>query len=285
MTRISIGLFSLCLFVLPVRAQTKVDPPESDPVPLRGTLVIVGGGEMPASVIEAFVKSAGGAKGSLVVVPTASTYADKEPEKSTIDLWQKRGMGRVSVLHSRSREKANEAEFVKPLKEATAVWLGGGDQKRLTDAYKNTLVEKEMHQLLQRGGTIGGTSAGAAVMSRLMITGGKAPAQIGEGFGFLPGGVVDQHFLKRDRVDRLLDVLHRHPGWFGLGIDEGTAAIVQGRTITIAGTSMAMLCQRSTPDVPTSCRVLHAGDKIDLIDISRAARGRAKIAAKQTDTK
>jgi cyanophycinase len=224
------------------------------------------------------VQAAGGAKGTLVVIPTASALADKEPAKSTIDLWQKRGVPRVSVMHTRARDKANDPDFANPLKEATAVWFGGGDQKRLTDTYKNTLVEKELHQLLQRGGAIGGTSAGAAVMSKLMITGGKNAADFDEGFGFLPNGVVDQHFLKRNRVDRLLDVLHRQPGWFGLGIDEGTAAVVQGRTITLVGDSMAMVCQRSTPDRAASCHVLRAADKVDLVEISGAALQRARKA-------
>jgi cyanophycinase len=113
-------------------------------------------------------------------------------------------------------------------------------------------------------------------MSKLMITGGKTSADLSEGFGFLPNGVVDQHFLKRNRVDRLLDVLHRQPGWFGLGIDEGTAAVVRGRTITIVGDSTATICQRSTPDRAASCRVLHGGDKADLIEISGTALQRSR---------
>lgn len=266
-----LGLCFLLAAADPLQAQPKLAPPHSEPKPLRGTLVIVGGGKMPDTVIEAFVKSAGGAKGTLVVIPTASESADKDPAKDTVDLWQKRGIPRVSVLHTRARDKANDPQFVKPLQEASAVWLSGGDQTRLTAAYKNTLVEKEMHLLLQRGGAIGGTSAGAAVMSKLMITGGKTSADLAEGFGFFPGGVIDQHFLQRNRVDRLLDVLHRYPGWFGLGIDEGTAAVVQGRTITIVGSSMAILCQRSTADRAASCRVLHAGETADLIESGRAA--------------
>jgi cyanophycinase len=252
-------------------AQANLPPPDKAPAPLTGTLVIVGGGKMPDSVIAAFVKAAGGEKAELVVIPTASALADKEAAEKTIELWQKRGIGRVSVLHARSKEKANDLAFAKPLTTATAIWFGGGDQKRLVDAYKNTLVEKEMHRLLQRGGTVGGTSAGAAIMGKLMIVGGNVPADLAEGFGFLPNGVVDQHFLKRNRFDRLLDVLHRNPGWFGLGIDEGTAAVVQGKTITIVGDSMAVLCQRSTPDRPASCRIMHAGDRADLLECSQAA--------------
>ena len=274
------GWLGLCLFLIlavpQARGQTKVSPPDRPPEPIRGTLVIVGGGKIPDSVVKAFVQAAGGAKANLVVIPTASQLADKETEKSTIELWQKRGFPKVSVLHTRSRAQANDPDFAKTLKLATAVWLGGGDQKRLTEAYKSTLVEKELHELLRRGGAIGGTSAGAAVMSKLMIAGGNAPANLAEGFGFFPGGVIDQHFLKRNRVDRLLDVLHRQPGWFGLGIDEGTAAVVHGETITIIGDSLAMICQRSTAERPASCRVLRAGEKADLVELFRSALQRTE---------
>jgi cyanophycinase len=269
--------FLLSGVITPVHGQEKIPAPEKAPLPLTGTLVIVGGGKTPDSVIAAFVKAAGGEKAELVVIPTASASADKDPAQKTIELWQKRGIARVSVLHTRSTEKANDPAFCKPLAKATAIWIGGGDQKRLTDAYKGTLLEKEMHRLLERGGAVGGTSAGAAVMSKLMISGGNVPANLAEGFGCLPNAVVDQHFLKRNRVDRLLEVLHRNPGWFGLGIDESTAAVVQGRTITIVGDSMAMVCQRSTPSRPASCRVLHAGDQIDLVDCSLAALQRGEV--------
>jgi cyanophycinase len=257
-------------------AQAKIQPPDKPPTPVPGKLVIVGGGTIPAAALCAFRQAAGGAGANLVVIPTASVSADKEPAQKTIDLWKIRGFTQVTVLHTRSRQQANEPEFAKPLNKASAVWLGGGDQKRITAAYRDTLVEKELHRLLERRGVIGGTSAGAAVMSKLMISGGKLRADLEGGFGFLPGGVVDQHFLKRNRLDRLLDTLHRNPGWFGLGLDEGTAAIVEGRTITIVGSSMAVLCQRSTPDGPASCRVMRASETADLIEVSRQALERAR---------
>jgi cyanophycinase len=276
-------LIRSCLILLllsntvPVNAQVKIAPPETPPAPLKGTLVIVGGGKIPDSVIAAFVKAAGGDKADLVVVPTASASADKDDGKKTIDLWQKRGIPRVSVLHTRSTEKANEPAFCKPLATATAIWFGGGAQQRVVEAYKGTLVEKEMHRLLDRGGTVGGTSAGAAVMSKLMIARGDVPAKLSDGLGIFPNGVIDQHFLKRNRVDRLLDVLHRNPGWFGLGIDESTAAVVNGKTITIVGDSLAMLIQRSTPDRPASVRVLRPGDQVDLVECSTTALQRGKV--------
>jgi cyanophycinase len=274
--------FLLSGLITPVSAQVKVPAPEKAPAPLNGTLVIVGGGKIPDSVIAAFVQAAGAEKAELVVIPTASPSAEKEPAQKTIELWQKRGVARVSVLHTRSTQKANDPAFCKPLITATAIWFSGGGQKRLIEAYQGTLVEKEMHRLLQRGGADGGTSAGAAVMSKLMVSGGNLPANLAEGFGCLPNGVIDQHFLKRNRVDRLLDVLHRNPGWFGLGIDESTAAVVQGKTISIVGDSMVLLCQRSTAERSASCRVLHNGDQVDLIDCSLAALQRAEVLKAKT---
>ncbi len=262
-----------CLSMLslaPVSAQ--LPAPTKLPEPLAGSLVIVGGGTIPPSVVEAFHKLAGGAKAKLVVIPTASASADKDETKATMELWQKRGFSTVAVLHTRSRDKANDAKFAHPLADATAVWLGGGDQTKLTEAYAGTLVEKELHALLQRGGVIGGTSAGAAVMSKLMIAGGDAKApRLGEGFGFLPSAVVDQHFLKRNRADRLLETLHQQPGWFGVGIDEQTALVVQGRTLSVVGNSYVVVCQRSTEKRRASVQFLPAGSKADWLDLAKTA--------------
>ncbi len=98
------------------------------------------------------------------------------------------------------------------------------------------------HRFLElAGGVIGGTSAGAAIMSPVMITGGRTEASVGTGFGFLPGFVVDQHFKQRNRFGRLLGVLRKHPQLFGLGIDEKTAVIVHGHSLTVMGESNVRL--------------------------------------------
>jgi cyanophycinase len=220
------------------------------------------------------MRLAGGPKARLVVIPTASGSADELDAAKYVQAWRERGAAAVTVLHTRSRETANNHDFCQPLAEATGVWFGGGDQSKLTAAYRGTAVEAALHGLLRRGGVIGGTSAGAAVMSGPMIAGGYIPAKLEQGFGFLPGGIVDQHFLKRDRMNRLLDVLSKNPGWFGMGIDEGTAVIVEGRTLTVVGQSYAVACLAAGKDRPASCRVLKPQDKADLIALSRAALAR-----------
>ncbi len=165
---------------------------------------------------------------------------------------------------------------MKPLTSATGVWFGGGDQTRLVNTYRGTAVETELRRLLDRGGVIGGTSAGAAVMSLPMIAGGKDRATLATGFGFLPGAIVDQHFLKRNRANRLLAALNDNPGWFGLGIDEGTAVVVDGRALTIVGNSYAVACLAASTDHASSCQFLKKGDKADLVTLSRSALARAK---------
>jgi cyanophycinase len=137
---------------------------------IRGTLVICGGGEIPDAVRDEFVKRAGGQKAKLVVIPTASAAADGANADKATEPWKKYKLASLTMLHTRDRNKADEVGFVKPLTEATAVWFGGGAQKKIADAYVGTLVEKELNNLLARDGVVGGTSAGAAVMSQVRLS-------------------------------------------------------------------------------------------------------------------
>jgi cyanophycinase len=243
---------------------------------IRGSLVIHGGGAIPDDVRDEFLKLAGGPKAKLVVIPTASATADGAEADKSLEPWKKYPLASLNLLHTRDRNKANDAAFVKPLTEATAIWLGGGDQSKLTEAYRGTAVEKEFKALLSRDGVIGGTSAGAAVMSQVMITGGQIEAKVDKGFGFLSHAVVDQHFLKRERSARLVGVLARHPGLFGIGVDEQTAAIVQGRTLVVRGKSFVVALLSAGANRPLLATKLKAGDKADLIALSRAAIARTQ---------
>jgi cyanophycinase len=243
---------------------------------ISGTLFVCGGGTLPDDVRDDFIKRAGGAKARLIVIPTASASADGADADKALEPWKKYQLPSLTLLHTRDRKKADDAAFVKPLTEATAVWFGGGDQGKLTAAYRGTAVEKELKALLERDGVVGGTSAGAAVMSDLMITGGAKTAEVGKGFGFLTHAVVDQHFLKRERLERLVGVLAKHPGLFGLGVDEQTAAIVHGRTIEVRGSSFVITVLSAGAGRPLLTARLKAGDKADLIALSRAAMARTQ---------
>jgi cyanophycinase len=253
-------VFLLC-WPLP---STASEPPKTGPA-LRtgvekGTLVIVGGGSLPDLVHRRFLELAGGAKGKLVVIPTAYPKADNLDQLKGYAWWKSQPLGSVVFLHTRNRDQANDPDFVKPLTEATAVWFSGGDQSLLTAAYRGTAVERELHKLLARGCVIGGTSAGAAVMSSVMITGGNPHAQVGQGFGFLSGIVVDQHFQNRNRKDRLLEVLDKNPDYLGLGIDEETAVVVTGGAFTVMGEQKVHFCAPARKSRPARIRLLQAGD-------------------------
>ncbi|MEA1897476.1 MAG: cyanophycinase [Bacteroidota bacterium] len=202
-----------------------------------GPKLFIGGGALPESMYKEFCKLTG-PETKLVVIPTASKD-DPDVEKIK-ELWQSRGIGEVIVLHTKDREVASSPGFTEPLITATAVWFSGGSQQRITDAYIGTLVEEELYRLLERGGIIGGSSAGAAIQSRVMIKGGKSQPEISTGLKLMPGAIIDQHFLKRNRLSRLIAAVRTHPGLIGFGIDEGTAILVYDNEYRIVGQSYVL---------------------------------------------
>lgn len=235
-----------------------------------GALVICGGGKLPDAVRDRFCELAGGRRARIVVIPTAHAIADRPNTDLLLEPWRSRGVASAMILHTRSRDRANDPEFIRPLTEATGVWLGGGKQSMLTAAYLGTEVEKQLKALLDRGGVIGGTSAGAAAMTRVMIAGNSRQARtkpdLSQGFDFLPGAVVDQHFLKRKRLQRLLGALTTHPELIGLGIDENTALVVniRSRLLSVIGDSYVVACVPDPKgDQPARVEFLKAGDQAD----------------------
>lgn len=220
---------------------------------VRGHLVIVGGGPRPADVTARYVELAGGAgRAHVVVVPNASgdvetdagRKAAREAGEELVADFEKMGVDARSVLLSHAQ--AMDPASARLLDGATAIWFTGGDQSRLTAALKGTPVEAKMHELYRSGAVIGGTSAGAAVMSAVMLTGNelhpggedrpdstlsyatiaREDIETVPGFGFVENAVVDQHFLRRKRMNRLLSVVLEHPTLLGVGIDESTAVEV-----------------------------------------------------------
>jgi cyanophycinase len=258
-------------------AAAPADGPRADdkrqPVPVQpaaGALVIVGGGDVPEKVRDRFLELGGGKKARIVVIPTASERGHRSGSFSSFEYWKVQPVASVVLLHTLQREKANEVAFVKPLTEATAVWLGGGDQSRLISAYAGTAVEKELRKLMARGGVIGGTSAGASAMSKLMIVSGNPEARVGTGFGLLSDVVIDQHFQNRNRLKRLQGILSKNTAYLGLGIDEGTAVVVKGQTATVVGKANVRVCLPPTVKKLPSVQVLKAGQEIDLTALRQA---------------
>ena len=200
-------------------------------------LVIAGGGSLPSSILQRF-RALAGEHPKLLVVPTAS---GSEPDaESLIELWNERGFDDVQILHTRDRTRANEPTFVDPIEHATAIWFGGGSQSKLSEAYAGTLTQMKLMELLERGGVIGGTSAGAAIQSETMIASGRTKPKLAKGLAFLPHCIIDQHFLARDRIRRSIAAVKQHPQKIGLGIDEGTALIVNGERAEVIGRSFVL---------------------------------------------
>jgi cyanophycinase len=238
-----------------------------------GALVISGGGRLPEEVRDRFLELAGGQGARIILIPTArsTAYDETDPEQD-LEPWSSQGIASVQLLHTRSRSTANEPSFAAPLADATGVWIGGGSQSRLSEAYADTEVERQLKALLERGGVIGGSSAGAAIMTRVMIASGRIDPVEGRGFDFLPGAVVDQHFLKRNRIKRLTKLLERHPDLIGFGIDEETALVVEVRDqrISVVGDSYVVACLPASDGRPARFEILKEGDQTDLAALRKA---------------
>ena len=133
--------------------------------PEKGTLVIVGGNMQDPAIVKRFIDLAGGPDAPIVIIPTAGEADDEYGQYwSGLKLWRENGAQNLTVLHTRDRKVADSEAFVKPIREARGVFFGGGRQWRLADSYLNTLTHKELTALLNRGGVVGGSSAGASIL-------------------------------------------------------------------------------------------------------------------------
>lgn len=211
--------------------------------PATGTVMAAGGGALGPEIWEAFVERAGGPQARIVVIPTAGTEEVFPPDWSGFAPLKAAGATSVRVLHTRKRSEADTREFAELLRDATGVWIPGGRQWRLVDAYLNTRTHRELQRVLDRGGVVGGTSAGASILGSYLVRGSPETNTIvmapgyEEGFGILKSAAVDQHLLARGRELDMLQILAVHPQLLGLGLDEGTAVMVEGDQATVVGRS------------------------------------------------
>ncbi len=203
-----------------------------------GPVMLTGGTFIDAMGAE-FVKLAGGDQARLVIIPTAWEATEIEGTQQFIDQWSVWKPAHVTVLHTRDRAEADSADFVSPLQNATGVWFTGGNQSQLTDVYGGTRMLADLKKLLARGGAIGGNCAGAMAIGEMMIISGKDPVLLRPGLGLIPGLVADSHWLERNRLERLRDVIEDNPGYFGLGIDKQTAVILHEGQLRLLGNSYA----------------------------------------------
>jgi cyanophycinase len=218
--------------------------------PAKGTLVIQGGGASEGTgIVETFIKNAGGLHAKIVVVPTAG--GNKNPdgtirtykEETVLASWKKRGLTNVFMLHTHDPKVAGTEEFAKILYDANAVWFDGGRQWNIVDSYANTLTLREFHKVLERGGVIGGSSAGATIQGDYLVRGAIAGPEIvmtpepehEHGFAFLRKVAIDQHINTRNRWDDIIPVIKKYPNLLGIGLSEGTAIVVTGDRFEVIG--------------------------------------------------
>lgn len=208
--------------------------------PAKGSLVIVGGGLRDQAIVKRFLELAGGADAPIVVIPTAGEDDDYGDYWGGLRQFKEAGATKLRVLHTRDRKVADSEAFVAKVREARGAFFSGGRHWRLTDSYLNTRTHAELRALLQRGGVIGGTSAGATIQGSFMVRGDTKgnTLMVGdhvEGLGFLKNVAIDQHLLRRNRQFDLVDVIESRPELLGIGIDEDTAIVVRGDSFDVIG--------------------------------------------------
>jgi cyanophycinase len=221
------------------RADTFPPAKVAAPVVEKGTLVIIGGGGMPAGLIGRFVEMAGGKKARIVVLPTAMPGTITRDRIT--EAFRKAGAEKVTLLPGRTLTDVESEKSLAALKEATGIWFGGGRQWRFIDAYEGTKVVPLMFDVLKRGGVIGGSSAGATIQGDYLCRGGFFNnfdimyEGYERGLAFLPGVAIDQHFAQRKRFADMTVLRKTLPQYLGIGLDEATAIIVRGSVAEVVG--------------------------------------------------
>ena len=254
--------------------------------PEHGALVIVGGGNVGADILTRMFDLAGGKSAPIVVIPTASGADDYPADWPGLKTFKDFGATNITLLHTKDRAVADSEDFVRPLTDAKIVWFGGGRQWRLVDSYAHTRTEREIERVLERGGVVAGSSAGASIMASYLVRGARENNRImmapgyEEGFGLIRGVAIDQHMLTRNRQDDLEAVVAKHPDVLGISIDEGTAVIIQGQQFEIVGASkIAIHDGRTVKDAQErngkKYYFMGPGERYDLTKLERIGKPRA----------
>lgn len=256
------------LFLAALLFPTGVFPQEVGPA--NGSLVVVGGGMRDPAILERFIQLAGGPEAPIVVIPTAGGGESYDAFYPGLRMFHELGAFNLTVLHTHEPEVADTEAFVAPINAANGVWFPGGRQWRLADAYLGTRTEEALWRLLDRGGVIGGSSAGATIQGSYLARGDTKTNTImmgdhEEGFGFLKGTAIDQHVLKRNRQFDLIEVMEAHPDLLGIGLDENTAIVVQGDQFEVIGETYVLIYDnQKTVGQGGRFYFLAPGDRFDL---------------------
>lgn len=249
--------------------------------PEKGSLVIVGGGKVGPEIVNKFMELAGGKSAKIVVIPTAAGRAQYDESNGSYQLFKKAGATNITLLHTDDPNEANTAKFTAPLKNADGIWFGGGRQWRLVDAYGDTEAEELFWKVLDRGGVIGGSSAGATIQGSYLARGDTQNNQImmgdhEEGFGFVKNIAIDQHVLARNRQFDLFEIVRKKPELLGIGIDESTAVVVKKNRFEVIGDSYVLIYDnnfwsregselKKLPSKENAFYMLKSGDKYDML--------------------
>ncbi|MGI8509057.1 MAG: cyanophycinase [Gemmatimonadaceae bacterium] len=273
----------------PAPAPFKARPLASGPVkvgPARGTVVVVGGGSMGPEVYKAFIDAAGGPDALILDVPNAG--GTDSVTRNMGQPWRNNGARNVVVLFTKDRKLADRDSFTAIIKKAGGIWFEGGRQFHLVQDYGGTKTERAFMDVLERGGVVGGSSAGASILGDFMVRG--APSSDNRimdypgydtGFGYLRNVGIDQHVVARSRLPDMADsIMPSHPNVLGISADEGTAWVVRGDTARIIGRDKAFVYNgEDATDAGAPFLTLYPGDRYDLNArrvISRAA-GRSPV--------
>ncbi|MEO7200667.1 MAG: cyanophycinase [Dokdonella sp.] len=220
----------------------------------RGWIVPIGGAEEKehdARILERFVRLCGGNEADIVVIPTASRLADTGSRYEQI--FASLGAGRVTSIDFDTRRDTNESSRLKRIEEATGIFFTGGNQLRISTMLGGTPVAKLIRLQNAAGVHVGGTSAGAGILSEHMIAFGKegssptaGSVRLAPGLGLTNRFVIDQHFRQRDRLGRLLAALAYNPFAVGIGLDEDTAAFIgPDNTLEVEGSGSVTVVDAS----------------------------------------
>jgi cyanophycinase len=257
----------------------------------RPTLFVIGGAEDrvgKAVVLRRFVRLAGGRRARIVIIPTASSFQDEVVDAYT-EVFTRLGAPHLSVVNPQDRADARAPDAVALIEQATGVFMSGGSQLKLSQRLTGTPLGEAILRAHDRGAVVGGTSAGASIMSEFMISMGdegitprQRTSQLSAGLGLISGVIIDQHFGQRARYGRLMSMVAGSPNLIGIGIDEDTAIeVVDRRTFTVHGRGAVFVldCRTADSDAPEARRgapmmvsgaVVHslpAGATFDLHDV------------------
>lgn len=234
-------------------------------------LLVIGGGERPPEALKKFIEWSGGEKARLLVITWATTQPDASFASFSKGLSEYK-IASVEPSPTAPLDAEKRSKFVSLVKNATGVYFTGGDQNRIMDVLKDEELLTMLREKYAAGTPFGGTSAGAAVMSDPMMT-GEADLKILDGtkvgvrtgLGFVPEVMFDQHFLLRQRHNRLFGFIMQNPKYLGIGIDEGMAVMIENnRDLTTVGPTQVMFIDAKGRKGAMLVHFLKSGDQFDL---------------------